>query len=70
MKMKLLLVVNPLLLVAMLLQIVTGIAMKKFDAGWAHSVHMNNAIILDLLFLFHIILNWGWIKTNLLRLKK
>ena len=67
---KLLLIVNPFLLVSMLIQIVTGIAMKQFDASWAHGVHMSNAMLLDLLFLFHIILNWGWIKNNLFRFKK
>lgn len=66
---KMLLVINPLLLLSMLTQIVTGIAMKQFQASWAHPIHMNNAMLLDLLFLFHIILNWGWIKRNLLRIK-
>ncbi len=70
MKNKFLLIVNPLLLLAMLVQIITGIAMKQFQTSWARGLHMNNAMILDLLFVFHIILNWGWIKANLFRFKK
>jgi uncharacterized protein DUF4405 len=70
MKTKWLMIVNPILFVSMLTQIVTGIALKVFHADWAHPIHMNNALILDLLFLAHIVLNWGWIKTNLLRIKK
>ena len=63
-------IVNPLLGLAFLFQISSGFAMG-FDSShvelWAET-HEVCAWILIALLALHIWLNWGWIKTNMLKL--
>lgn len=70
MKSKLLMIVNPLLFVSIMIQFITGILMDEFHFKLAHDLHVTNVFALEALFVCHIILNWSWIKTNLLRIKK
>ncbi len=70
MQIKPLVFVNTLLVFSMPLQILTGLLMSTWDLEWAHEVHEINGPLLAVLFVGHIIFNWGWIKNNFFKLKK
>jgi hypothetical protein len=64
-KNKLLKIVNPLLLLSLILQALTG----YFREGrhTLEEVHEANAVVFLLLALGHLYLNWAWVKSNFLK---
>jgi len=71
MNQKALKIINPILLLIMLAQGISGVFMKF---GWLYSpmymIHnVTGFILLGLVFL-HILFNWSWIRNNILKKKK
>ena len=63
-------IVNPLLALSFLVQAVTVVFMLLGQGpAWKIKVHVFNGLAFLLLALLHIILNWGWIKANILKSK-
>lgn len=60
-------VINPLLLILFILQILTGYF--QFDVAYFSEIHEIGAILLIIFLILHIIFNWKWIKTNILKIK-
>ena len=58
-------VLNPLLGLALGLQLFTGLFAEDLP-GWAGEVHEVGGIVLGLGVVLHVILNWGWIRVNYL----
>jgi hypothetical protein len=73
-KAKMLKVLNPILFLCILIQ---GLSVLiKSVTGYNNytdiliNVHTYNGYVFFGLLLFHLYLNWTWIKTNILRIKK
>jgi hypothetical protein len=54
--------VNPLLLTAVLVQVVTGVGMWLFEWDAVRGVHIASAMILVVLAATHLTLNWPWVR--------
>jgi succinate dehydrogenase/fumarate reductase cytochrome b subunit len=66
-----LLYVNSVVFLSALAQAITSIGMAYFSPpAWMFDLHRINGAILLITALVHLILNWTWIKTNVLKLKK
>ena len=70
-KVKLLKVTNILLFLSMVSQALTGIVLffnifvtKAEFFEMMDEIHKYNGLVLTVLFLFHLILNWGWVKMQ------
>ena len=57
-------IINLLLLVSFLLQAGSGVFHSKISPEVYEWVHEWNGILLIILAINHLILNWGWMKTN------
>ena len=64
-KSKKLAVVNAVLFVVFCSQTVTGLMLLVTGTETASLFHICNAGLLLVLFIFHLVLNWGWVKTLL-----
>ena len=71
---KLLKVINPILFIIMLVQIISGLSQRYAGQDvfiLLRRVHVFNSRLVILFFIFHLYLNWAWIKgwimTNLVR---
>ncbi|MEI8175668.1 MAG: DUF4405 domain-containing protein [Candidatus Omnitrophota bacterium] len=67
-------IVNPLLMISVLAQMVTGIILGRgfFSAQvntW-YKIHEYNGYIFTFLAIAHVVLNWSWIKANFFKKKK
>jgi hypothetical protein len=60
-------VLNPIIGIMMLSQILTGVFGRQIPQWAFENFHKNSGGILGILILFHIILNWNWIKANYFR---
>ena len=75
MKAKILKITNPILFLSGLIQFTTVTFFKLHDwtglefPRWIFSTHVINGFTLLGLIVLHTILNWGWIKTNIFRIK-
>ncbi|NPV00248.1 MAG: hypothetical protein HPY53_02590 [Brevinematales bacterium] len=75
MKSKYLKYLNPVLFLAILIQLITISIFKMQDFGWVSApswisdVHDINGTVFAGLAIAHIILNWGWIKSTILGIK-
>ena len=56
-------IVNPLLLLVVLVQAITGLGMMRFHWGAVHELHEMNGIALVLLAAAHLTLNRRWFLT-------
>ena len=70
-KAKLLKIVNPILFVIFAIQTLTALGMF-FDLNYPNTqllfdVHKYNGLLLIILIVFHIFLNWNWIKANVFK---
>lgn len=63
-------IVNPLLAVSVILQAIAGFMIEYLPTAFVGEVHEINAPILVLLLIAHVVLNWGWIRTNCCPKKK
>jgi hypothetical protein len=57
-------IVNPILLVLIISQLVTGFSRMKLSHDTFEVLHKGGGIILAGLVIVHIILNFNWIKVN------
>lgn len=62
-KAKLLKVINPLLLLVLISQAVTGFGHDKIDHEVFEALHFTGGLLLVVLGITHLILNWSWVKT-------
>lgn len=62
--------VNLLLILSFLTQIVTIVVIELRPGGLVMEAHETNGFILIGLVVVHAILNFGWIKANLLKWRK
>jgi hypothetical protein len=62
---KLLKIVNPVLALSFLTQIASALLIEIFELPLGE-LHEINGYVFTALVIFHIILNWNWIKRNLL----
>ncbi len=68
---KMLLIVNPLLGLAVVVQAVTGAMMKNHVSPgelW-EGLHVAFAVALVVLTVAHLALNWHWVRVNILKKK-
>lgn len=63
-KTKWLLFINPLLLLLLILQGVTGFIRDEIPETVFKIVHIGGGCVLIALALLHLILNWHWVRTN------
>jgi len=64
-----LLVVNPLLVLALLFQAATGLLNDRLGEEFFARAHPLGGYAIILLGITHLVLNWSWVKTNLLKRK-
>lgn len=64
-----LLIINPLLLLLILAQVVTGMAADHLPEQVFQHVHFGGGSLLLVLGVAHLLLNWGWVKTNYFKRK-
>ena len=60
-------IVNPVLAVVFLFQMVSGLMHGIIAHDLFEKIHGSSAGILMACVLIHLILNWNWVKTNLLK---
>jgi heme/copper-type cytochrome/quinol oxidase subunit 4 len=53
-------VVNPLLLLAAVVQAITGLGMMLFGWEAVHELHETSGLVFVALVVVHVILNWRW----------
>jgi FtsH-binding integral membrane protein len=53
-------VVNPLVLLAAVVQAITGLGMMLFGWEAVHELHETSGLVFVGLVVVHVILNWGW----------
>ena len=56
-------IVNPLLLLALAVQAITGLGMMLFDWDAVHELHEANGLAVVVLAAVHIMLNWQWFRA-------
>lgn len=70
-KLQLLRITNAALLASVLVQAATGLILlfeiKVPNINTVLVIHGRNGLILTALVIVHIMLNWGWIKTNFIK---
>lgn len=59
--------VNVLLALLMAVQALTGILHEHLGPAFFAHVHVPCGLLLLVLAAVHLVLNWGWVKANLLR---
>jgi predicted ferric reductase len=59
--------VNVLLLVSFLVQVVTSLWLLFGGSDAAYDIHKYNGLLFILFACMHIFLNWGWIRSVLLK---
>ncbi|UCG91100.1 MAG: DUF4405 domain-containing protein [candidate division WOR-3 bacterium] len=74
MKGKLLKVINPILFIIMLIQLISGLGQRYAGQDvfiFFRRVHVFNSRLVIIFWIFHLYLNWAWIKgwimTNLIK---
>jgi uncharacterized membrane protein YfcA len=60
-------IVNPLLAVALVFQVVTGLLHGILPREMFETIHGTSAGILMVFVILHLLLNWNWIKANYLK---
>lgn len=60
---------NCIIAVLILNQALTGIFHKSLSEGAFETVHQGAGILLFIGVVFHVALNWGWVKTTFLQKK-
>ena len=60
-------VLNPIIGIMLLSQILTGIFGRQIPHWAFENFHRHSGGILGIVVLFHIILNWNWIKASYFR---
>jgi hypothetical protein len=68
-KAKVLKVVNLLLFIVFVFQASTGIGHSYIDDGLFSVIHKTGGLLLLVFAVTHLVLNWGWIKQNYLKVK-
>jgi len=68
-KTKLLKMVNPVLFISAVIQIITSILIFSglLRSKEVAELHEYNGIVFIVLVLIHIYLNWGWVKSQILK---
>lgn len=57
-------IVNPLLLICLINQVLTGFFSGSLDYNTFETMHKGGGILLALVAAAHIALNWSWIRTS------
>ncbi|MEI8347037.1 MAG: DUF4405 domain-containing protein [Pseudomonadota bacterium] len=57
-------IVNPILMLAVIIQASTGYLSE--NRHWVKEIHETNAVIVLALAAIHLYLNWSWVKSNFL----
>jgi len=60
-------IVNPILACVLLFQVTTGMMHGIFPHELFETIHGSGGGALTLCVIIHVILNWGWVKTNFLK---
>jgi hypothetical protein len=63
-------VVNPVLFVSACVQAASGLALTGIDAQALALVHRYNGIFLSVMIVIHLVLNWGWVKSFMLSVRR
>ena len=58
-------IVNPILALALLYQVATGLLHGIIPRGSFESVHVTGGMVLIVCAVIHLLLNWNWVKANL-----
>lgn len=70
-KLKLLKIINPVLGISLILQALAITAMiLEIAPRWLFKMHKFNGVIFIIIAIFHVTLNWGWIKANFMKKKE
>jgi hypothetical protein len=63
-------VVNPALAILMLNQPFSGLLMAVTDWDFFEGLHVGGSVLLVCMASVHLMLNWRWVATNLLKKRK
>ena len=67
-------VVNAALILSAIVQFTTVVMImahiKAPNARMVFEIHEHNGIVMCVLIMMHVMLNWGWIKANFLKVHK
>jgi len=63
-------VINPILFVAILIQLLTVAIQAISYTDWVGTVHQVMGFVFFILAILHIIFNWTWIKNNFFKKKQ
>ena len=66
-KIKILKILNPIIAILVLNQAITGIFHKAIYYETYEWLHGGGGIVTLLAIILHVILNWNWVRTTLLR---
>ncbi len=64
MKLQFMKILALLLFIGILIQAITGFLSFIYDLDNLHNLHFYSGIALLVIVLFHLIVNWTWIKAN------
>lgn len=62
-------ILNVLLFFAVLFQAATGIFEERLDETFFEHYHPLVGFIMTALVIIHLVLNWGWVKVHIFRLR-
>ncbi len=57
-------VVNPILAVVFLFQVLTGLMHSIIPESLYETLHGGGGGLLLVIAIIHVVLNWGWVKSN------
>ena len=60
-------ILNPVIGIMMLSQILTGVFGRQIPRWAFVNFHKHAGVVLGIVIVFHIILNWNWIKASYFR---
>lgn len=63
-------IVNPILLLLLISQACSGFFRHSLSHEMFEIIHEGGGIVLVVLSSIHLILNWGWIRANFLKIKQ
>jgi len=69
-KAKALIIVNSVLFAAACVQAASGLALIWADVRILYSIHRYNGIIFSVMIVIHLALNWRWVKSFVLPIRR
>ncbi len=63
-------IINPILLVLFITQACSGLFRDSLSHELFEIIHEGGGIILVVVSLLHLLLNWGWVRVNFLKMQQ